>query len=44
MQLSLFEDEKIEYYRQWDRDYDSKLELHESDSRHRQRGKEKAGT
>lgn len=42
MQLSLFEDEKIEYYRQWDRDYDAKLELRESDSRHRQRGKEKA--
>lgn len=42
MQLSLFEDERIEYYRQWDRDYDAKLELRESDSRHRQRGKEKA--
>lgn len=42
LQLSLFEDEKIEYYRQWDRDYDAKLELRESDSRHRQRGKEKA--
>lgn len=41
-QLSLFEDEKIEYYRQWDRDYDARLELRESDSRHRQRGKEKA--
>lgn len=26
----------------WDRDYDAKLELRESDSRHRQRGKEKA--
>lgn len=42
MQLSLFEDERIEYYRQWDRDYDAKLEMRESDSRHRQRGKEKA--
>ena len=42
MQLSLFEDEKIEYYRQWDRDYDARLELRESDSRHRQRGREKA--
>ena len=42
MQLSLFEDEKIEYYRQWDRDYDAGLERLESDSRHRQRGKEKA--
>lgn len=42
MQLSLFEDEMIEYYRQWDRDYDDRLELRESDSRHRQRCKEKA--
>ena len=42
MQLSLFEDEKIEFYRQWDRDYDAKLERRESDSKHRQRGKEKA--
>lgn len=42
LQLSLFEDEKIEYYRQWDREYDAKLELRESDSRHRQRGREKA--
>ncbi len=42
MQLSLFEDEKIEYYRQWDRDYDARMELRASDSRHRQRGKEKA--
>ena len=42
MQLSLFEDEKIGYYRQWDKDYDAKMELRESDSRHRQRGKEKA--
>lgn len=42
LQLSLFEDEKIEYYRQWDRDYDARLELRESDSRHRQRGREKA--
>ena len=42
LQLSLFEDEKIEYYRRWDREYDAKLELRESDSRHRQRGKEKA--
>ena len=42
LQLSLFEDEKIGYYRQWDRDYDARLELRESDSRHRQRGKEKA--
>lgn len=42
LQLSLFEDEKIEYYRQWDKNYDAKLELRESDSRHRQRGKEKA--
>ena len=42
MQLSLFEDEKIGYYRQWDKDYDAKMELREPDSRHRQRGKEKA--
>lgn len=42
LQLSLFEDEKIDYYRQWDRDYDARLELRESDSRHRQRGREKA--
>ena len=42
LQLSLFEDEKIEYYRQWDREYDAKLELRESDSRHRQRGRERA--
>lgn len=42
LQLSLFEDEKIEYYRQWDREYDARLSLRESDSRHRQRGKEKA--
>lgn len=42
LQLSLFEDEKIEYYRQWDRDYDAKTELRESDSRHRRRGTEKA--
>lgn len=42
MQLSLFEDEKIEYYRQWDRDYDARLELRESASRHRRRGQEKA--
>lgn len=41
-QLSLFEDENMEYYRQWDREYDARLELRESDSRHRQRGKEKA--
>lgn len=41
-QLSLFEDDNMEYYRQWDRDYDARLELRESDSRHWQRGKEKA--
>ena len=29
MQLSLFKDEKIEYYRQRDRDYDDRLELRE---------------
>lgn len=42
LQLSLFEDEKIDYYRQWDREYDARMELRESDSRHRQRGREKA--
>lgn len=42
LQLSLFEDDNIEYYRQWDRDYDARMALRDSDSRHRQRGKEKA--
>ena len=42
LQLSLFEDENIGYYRQWDKDYDAKMELRESDSRHRKRGGEKA--
>ena len=42
LQLSLFEDEKIDYYRQWDREYDARMELRESDSKHRQRGREKA--
>ncbi len=42
LQLSLFEDEKIEYYRQWDKDYDEKQERLHPDHRHRRRGSEKA--
>ncbi len=42
LQLSLFEDDRISYYRQWDKDYDAKANANKSDSRHRQRGKEKA--
>lgn len=41
-QLSLFEDEKIAYYRQWDKEYDEKLEKLKPDHKHRRRGKEKA--
>lgn len=42
MQLSLFEDENLEYYRQWDRDYDEKVARRKSGTLHRSRGKEKA--
>ena len=38
-QLSLFEDEKMEYYRQWDREYDERMAAEEN-KRYRQRGKE----
>lgn len=41
-QLSLFEDGRIEYYRQWDRDYDARMAQRESSSRHGRRGREKA--
>lgn len=42
LQLSLFEDENIEYYRKWDREYDENIARKSVQSRHRQRGKEKA--
>ena len=41
-QLSLFEDERIEEYRQWDREYDERLERAKPDYRHHRRGGEKA--
>ncbi|MCQ2147810.1 MAG: DNA polymerase IV, partial [Bacteroidales bacterium] len=34
-QLSLFEDEKMEYYRQWDRDYDAKMAVRDETDRHK---------
>lgn len=44
MQLLLFEDDsKMEYYREWDREYDAKMALRESD-RHHSRGREKVLT
>ncbi len=43
-QLLLFEDySKMEYYREWDRDYDAGMALHES-SRHQSGGREKVLT
>ena len=42
-QLSLFEDEKMDYYRQWDREYDEKMAAEEN-KRHRSRGKEQVLT
>ena len=41
-QLSLFEDERIEEYRQWDREYDERIERAKPDYRHHRRGGEKA--
>lgn len=44
VQLLLFEDDtKLEYYREWDRDYDAKMALRESDCHHT-RGHEKVLT
>jgi Nucleotidyltransferase/DNA polymerase involved in DNA repair len=40
LQLSLFEDEKIDFYRRWDREYDEKIAA--SKDRHRSRGGGKA--
>lgn len=41
-QLSLFEDERMEEYRQWDREYDERIERENPDHRHHRRGEEKA--
>ena len=42
MPLTLFEDEKMEYYRQWDADYDRKMEEQEKKDRHYRDGRSKA--
>ena len=41
-QLSLFEDEKMEEYRRWDREHDEAVARQHPDHRHRRRGGEKA--
>lgn len=40
--LSLFEDEKMEYYRKWDADYDKKMREEEKKDRHYRDGRSKA--
>lgn len=42
MPLTLFEDENMEYYRQWDADYDRKMEEQEKKDRHHRDGRSKA--
>lgn len=42
MPLTLFEDENMEYYRQWDADYDRKMEEQEKRDRHYRNGRSKA--
>lgn len=44
LQLSLFEDENIEFYRQWDREHDAAAERGRAELLHRPKGKEKALT
>ncbi len=39
-QMSLFGDEKLEYYREWDRKYDEAAEMREHDDRHYSRKKD----
>lgn len=41
-QLSLFEDEKIEYYRNWDRDFDEKMRAESHRDRHYRDGRSRA--
>lgn len=41
MPLTLFEDENMEYYRQWDADYDRKMEEQEKKDRHYRDGRSK---
>lgn len=41
MPLTLFEDEKMEYYRQWDAEYDRKMEEQEKKDRHYRDGRSK---
>lgn len=41
-QMSLFEDERMEEYRLWDREYDENAALRNPDHRHHRRGAEKA--
>ncbi|MCQ2144650.1 MAG: DNA polymerase IV [Bacteroidales bacterium] len=42
VELSLFEDEKMEFYRSWDSDYDSAMKANEKKDRHYRDGRSKA--